>query len=89
MRTEVETVVFDLMLDIDPQDYNDQTEDLYISQLADYYGVDPSLIAIEATVVHDDDDEAHRVRRKLSHDGDGGVSARAGSRRGGAGAALR
>ena len=73
MRTEVETVVFDLLLDIDPSDYDEQTEDLYISQLAEYYGVDPSLIAIEATVVYDDDD-AHRARRKLSH-GNGGASA--------------
>ena len=52
---EVKTVTFDLELDMSADEYD---EEATILQLASYYGVDPSLIVLEATQV--------AARRKLA-----------------------
>jgi len=59
---EVETVVFDLAVDISQEQWQDN-QDAYINQLADMYGVNASLISVTATP------SSHRRRRQLSHQG--------------------
>jgi len=62
---EVETITFGVVVDTTPEEYD---EEAYIQMLAEHYGVDASLISVEATPVDD-----HR-RRQLSHGGGGGLN---------------
>ena len=51
-KVEVETVTFDLALDLNPGDFDAQMEQRLVERLALLYGVNASMISVEATIAN-------------------------------------
>jgi hypothetical protein len=75
VEVEVETVSFDLDLDMSPDEYD---EAAIIAELAALYGINASLISLEATVVDADSATSPpslpQSRRRLQYNGSSGTS---------------
>ena len=51
-KVEVETVTFDLALDLNPGEFNAEMEQRLVERLALLYGVNASMISVEATIAN-------------------------------------